>query len=649
MIFKRFHLKAMLSAALMILFSVNIYSSALQHSLLEYKDGGHCKEQKPAKYVFLFIGDGMGFAHVALTEAYLATKKGKIGSEPLLFTQFPVLGMATTYSYSNMITCSSASATALASGFKTRNGMVGMYPDSTNVTQITYKLKDQGYKIGIMTSVTIDHATPSGFFGHNVSRKNYFQLAMELPTSGFDFFGGGGFQGVKDKKEKDAEKRIYDNLASYGYTVAYGLEEYNRKKSGTDKMVLFQADKSKKDEILPFVIGRKSTDLTLAQVLRSAIDFIYKPNDKGFFMMCEGGKIDWGAHNNDVASTIFETLDMDEAIAVAYEFYKQHPDETLIVVTADHETGGLALGRKSGYTFDLSGIDASIKKVDSQELTVENYMEKEILDTISKAAKIGWTTSSHTGIYVPVFAVGAGSNLFAGRINNTDIPLNILKAMNAVPYYSEHYYKRRESFKSEAPISGNDIVFLGNSLTESGKWEEYFSSVNAKLKKNGGAIRNRGINGDTFEGIDNRLSTILEGQPKTIFLLTGANDVSHNLSADSIANGIMNVVKRIKRESPKTKIYLQSLLPINESFGRYKLLTGKTAEISKINGLLAQMAKEEQVTFLDIYPLFLDGGKVALKKPANEQVMNPAITNDGLHLKENGYKIWADAIRKYVK
>ncbi|MBR3302572.1 MAG: serine acetyltransferase [Bacteroidales bacterium] len=221
--------------------------------------------------------------------------------------------------------------------------------------------------------------------------------------------------------------------------------------------------------------------------------------------------------------------------------------------------------------------------------------------------------------------------------------------MNAVPYYSEHYYKRRESFKSEAPISGNDIVFLGNSLTESGKWEEYFSSVNAKLKKNGGAIRNRGINGDTFEGIDNRLSTILEGQPKTIFLLTGANDVSHNLSADSIANGIMNVVKRIKRESPKTKIYLQSLLPINESFGRYKLLTGKTAEISKINGLLAQMAKEEQVTFLDIYPLFLDGGKAALKKPANEQVMNPAITNDGLHLKESGYKIWADAIRKYVK
>ena len=630
---------AVVFAALMFLFSV---SYAQEHK--------HCQKEEPnAKYVFLFIGDGMGFAHVALTEAYKAAVKGKIGSEPLLFTQFPVMGMATTYSASNIITCSSAAATALASGIKTFNGAVGVYPDSIPVYQISYKLKDLGYKIGITTTVNIDHATPAGFFAHNIRRNDYFNIAMELPESGFDFFGGGGFGGAAAKGVENPEQQIYDKVAKFGYTVAYGVDDYKAKKSSTDKMILFQADKKQKDKILPYAIGRKESDLTLKQVVESAIDFLYTPEGKGFFLMCEGGKIDFAAHNNDAAGTITETIDMDEAIAVAYEFYKQHPNETLIVVTADHETGGLTLGREKGYKMYLNEVEKVINEAKKSDITLDNYMTKDVRDTLSKKARIGWTTRSHTGIAVPVFAVGSHSSLFAGRQNNIDIPKNIMRAMGATAEYTDHYYKRKAIFDKDAPINSNDIVFLGNSLTEGGKWSQYFADVNEKLAKKGGAIRNRGIVGDTFGGIDARLDQILPGQPKTIFFLTGANDVSHNLTADSIANGIINVVRRIKRESPKTKIYLQSLLPINESFKRYRLLTGKTAMFSEINAKLKEMAKEEKVTFIEIYPLFLTNGPEDLKLPASEQVLNPNITRDGLHLTQDGYKIWAEAIRKYVK
>lgn len=594
-----------------------------------------------AKYVFLFIGDGMGLAHVSMTEAYLAQKDGKISNTALGFTQFPVMGVATTYSASNIITCSSAAATALASGYKANNSTVGIYPaDSIPLTQISYKLKELGYKIGIMTSVTIDHATPAGFYAHSKKRSNYFEIAMQLPESGFDFFGGGGFQGTRDKEIKDAAEQIYNKVNEYGYTVALGVDEYKAKKAGASKMLLLQDGKKRRDSALHTVIGRKDGDLTLKQVLESAIDFLYEPDGKGFFIMCEGGQIDWEAHSNKAAGVITETIDFDKAISVAYEFYKQHPEETLIVITADHETGGLALGREKGYTFDLTVFNDAING---------KPVPKEAIDSLNKAARIGWSTKSHTGIPVPVFAVGAGSQMFAGRIDNTDIPKNIMKAMDATPIYTDHYYKRKAIFDMERPVNENDIVFLGNSLTEGGKWETYFPETQKALQKKGGAILNRGIVGDTFGGIDARLDQILPGHPKKIFFLTGANDVSHNLTADSIANGIINVVRRIKKESPNTKIYLQSLLPINESFKRYRLLTGKTAMFSEINAKLEKMAKEEKVTFINLYPLMLTNGPADLALPASEQVLRPEITRDGLHITQEGYKIWADAIRKYLK
>ena len=381
-----------------------------------------CGKEKQAKYVFYFIGDGMGFSHISLTEGYKATIEGKIGNEPLCFTQFPVMGMATSYSANKYITCSSAAGTALATGTKTNNGMLGTAPDSSNLTAISYKIHKAGIPVGVTTSVTIDHATPGAFYANSTARSDYYSIGEQLATSGFEFFGGGGFYGAKDKRE--AEKSLYDLAAENGYSIAYGIDEYAAAKEGAEKMILFQK-MEKRNNDLPYVTERQEGDLELPQVVEKAIDFL--DNSNGFFLMVEGGKIDWAAHSNDLAGTIFEMLDFDQAIAVAYEFYKKHPQETLIVVTADHETGGVTLGRQKGYVYDLSVVKQAEKA--TEDTDVSNYMNDISKDSLSVVAKIGWTTTSHTGGAVPVFAVGAGSGMFAGRQDNTDIPKKICKAM----------------------------------------------------------------------------------------------------------------------------------------------------------------------------------------------------------------------------
>lgn len=205
----------------------------------------------------------------------------------------------------------------------------------------------------------------------------------------------------------------------------------------------------------------------------------------------------------------------------------------------------------------------------------------------------------------------------------------VAASLNCPPerVYFQHYYDRVEQFKSEEPIDRKDIVFLGNSLTEGGNWTELLR------KKH---IRNRGISGDVAMGVYDRLDQILPGQPKKIFFLTGANDVSHDLTVDSIVAAITHVVDRILRESPQTKLYLQSLLPINESFNRYKRLEGKTDMIPAINARLAEVAKERDIPFINLYPLFI--------KPETN-TLREELTGDGLHLNDEGYRIWAKALK----
>ena len=382
------------------------------------------QQEKQAKYVFYFIGDGMGFTHVAAAEAYLAQERGVIGMDPLSFTQFPVLGEATSFSFSNIITDSSAAGTALSTGEKTINGMLAIAPDSTtHQKSIAYKIHDAGYSVGVMSTTPINHATPAAFFGHNIKRGNYYEIGKELPATGFEFFAGGGLYHPKGK-EGNEEVSLWDIIKDGGYTMAYGYEDFQTKKDA-DHIVLIQAEGS--EEICPYALGRPDGALTLPQIVESAISVLER-NPKGFFLMAEGGLIDYAAHSNNTLADIFETLDFDKAVAVAYEFYKKHPKQTLIVVTADHETGGVALGRDKGYRFDLTVFDEV--KTNESSNDVEEYMNtKAVQEEYSEKAHIGWTTGSHTGAPVPVWAVGAGSEQFAGRQDNTDLPRKICKAM----------------------------------------------------------------------------------------------------------------------------------------------------------------------------------------------------------------------------
>lgn len=197
--------------------------------------------------------------------------------------------------------------------------------------------------------------------------------------------------------------------------------------------------------------------------------------------------------------------------------------------------------------------------------------------------------------------------------------------------YTEHYYKRFLQFESEPAIGPKDIVMLGNSLTEAGKdW-------GARLKKKN--VRNRGIIGDEAMGVYDRLHQILPGHPAKLFLLIGINDVSHDLTADSVVTLITCLVDRIQKESPETKLYLQSLLPINESVCKYKTMIGKTNIVPEINQKLKSLATSRKIPFIDLFPLFTEKGTNVLRKE---------LTNDGLHLTEEGYKIWSKKLRKYL-
>ena len=273
-----------------------------------------------AKYVFFFIGDGMGVNQVNGTEMYLADKEeGRIGTRQLLFGSFPVAGIATSFSASNPITDSAAGGTALATGSKTYNGAIGVDADKQALRSVAYRAKASGKRVGIATSVSVDHATPAAFYAHQVSRSRYYEIACELPESGFDFFAGAGFLKPATTADKQKATPVYELIEEGGYTIARGIEEYEEKSDEADKMVLIQEEGCASD-CLPYALDRDEDDLTLKQITESAIDFLTKDNKKGFFLMVEGGKIDWACHNNDPATVFAEAIDLDQAIGVAYEF-----------------------------------------------------------------------------------------------------------------------------------------------------------------------------------------------------------------------------------------------------------------------------------------------------------------------------------------
>ena len=362
----------------------------------------------------------------------------------------------------------------------------------TEVSSVAVWAKNKGCRVGVTTSVSVDHATPAAFYAHDPSRGSYYKIGTDLYKAGFDFYAGSDFIDPNNKDNKDGNsENLYTMAEKNGYTIARGYKDYLKKCKKADKMILFQSEKaSEKDRTsIPYAIDRTKDDLTLADITRSAINFLSKDLSKGFFLMVEGGKIDWACHSNDAATAFHEVADMDEAVKVAYEFYSQHPDETLIVVTADHETGGFVLGTgayklnlqvlknqkvsESGFTHILNelrkkynnnvswekvqqalkenfGFWDKVKLNEKQEerllakyndtfkgkeakLEKSEYAQDEPLAAeakriIDEIALVGWTSGGHSAGYVPVFAIGAGADLFQGRIDNTEIPIKIAKA-----------------------------------------------------------------------------------------------------------------------------------------------------------------------------------------------------------------------------
>ncbi len=316
--------------------------------------------QKAPKYVFLFIGDGMATAQRMAADQYLKTQ----GKDGLLMNSFPVFGMTTTYQNDRFITDSAAAGTALATGVKTNGGYIGVTPDFTPVETLAEKAKKTGKKVGIVSSVTINHATPASFYAHQKSRNMYYEIGLDLTNSNFDFFGGGGPVDPDGKKSENPQGNLLDLAKNNGYTLATGKESIMNLAPGGGKVWAY----SVVGEALPYSIDTTSEDVSLTDYTRKALELLDGP--EGFFMMVEGGKIDWTCHANDAKTAILDTLEFDKAIKVAYDFYQAHPDETLIVVTGDHETGGLTLG------FAGTKYDSYFNVLDQQKISYDLFSNK---------------------------------------------------------------------------------------------------------------------------------------------------------------------------------------------------------------------------------------------------------------------------------
>lgn len=374
------------------------------------------KKDEKARYIFLFIGDGMGATHVAVAESYLSYLQGKLGGAMLTMTQFPYYGTATSYSADANVTDSSAAGTAISCGEKTYNGGLGIDAEGNEARSLTYDLKDAGYQIGIISTVPINHATPGAFYASSSSRNDYYGISKQIVESGFEFYAGSGFIDFRGKGDKEEATDIY--LEKNGYEVSYGIAEFKEEAAGKEKVVFCQ-ESNKEESAGNYVSsGKIAEDATLGQMLQLGMEFF--DDDEPFFFMCEGGKIDWTAHANKVMPMIMDILEFDDAIAVAYEFYKKHPKETLIVVTADHETGGLTLG--CGPDLVNWGMLIDQWEKDGKQNNLNNEENR----NMNRKASIGWTTGSHTGGPVPVYAVGKGAEKFMGRMDNTDFKGKIL-------------------------------------------------------------------------------------------------------------------------------------------------------------------------------------------------------------------------------
>ncbi len=337
------------------------------------------KETNIPKYVFMFIGDGMSYPQVQLTNYFVSansqdnarkvTVKDKektiLESESNLnMMSFPVMGSAQTYDSTSFAPDSASTATSIATGNKTWSGSINVSQDfSQTYETIAEKLKKQkDYKIGILSSVNLNHATPAAFYAHQESRNNYYDIGLELIDSNFDYFAGGALKQTTGK-DKDKED-LYALVEKAGYKVVKTQAEAEALKASDGKAIVIDEHLADGDA-MPYEVDRQDNEWALADYVEKGIEVL--DNDNGFFMMVEGGKIDWACHANDATSTIADTIALDNAVGKAVEFYNEHPDETLIIVTGDHETGGLTIG------FAGTDYDTFLKNFNNQKISYAKF------------------------------------------------------------------------------------------------------------------------------------------------------------------------------------------------------------------------------------------------------------------------------------
>lgn len=439
------------------------------------------KAVKP-KYVFYMIGDGLGAAQRQIAEYYLQEQTGNKNVK-LTMNTLPTAGINTTHSADTLVTDSAAAGTALASGHKTNNGMIGKLPDGSDVKSILELAEAKGMGTGLVTTTRLTHATPAVFAAHNADRDDENGIAEDYLDSGVDYLAGGGYRHFAPEKWEGGKSKRKDNknilaeMRDKGYKVFYNesmakaFRDY--KPSGKEKVIATLSYSH-----LPYEIDRVKEDKipSLAELTQKGIDLLSQ-YDEGFFMMVEGGRIDHACHANDAPGSIQDTLAFDEAVKKAYEFYTKHPDETLIVVVGDHETGGLGMGFGENYFMKLEALQGAKVSVEDilqsaytgdraayfkyigenlglvnlskeEETAILMAMDKKdkgkedlrsygsydpvaiaTTHVLSERANIYWTTFAHSGTAIPMSAVGVNAEAFGGYKDNTEIAKTMAKIM----------------------------------------------------------------------------------------------------------------------------------------------------------------------------------------------------------------------------
>ncbi|MDZ5711412.1 alkaline phosphatase [Jeotgalibacillus haloalkalitolerans] len=363
-----------------------------------------------------------------------------------------VKGLMQTYSADTEVTDSAAAGTAMATGEKTNNGMVGVTPDGEQVDSILDAAEEAGKSTGLVATSTITHATPAVFGSSVESRGNEAGIAPQYFENGVDVLLGGGRDYFLPESEggKQPELNLIESAEADGYEYVTNSDELTSAKSG--KLLGLFAD----DAMAPELERGETDQPSLADMTGAALNALEQDKD-GFFLMVEGSQIDWAGHAHDAAWAMNDTKAFDEAVAAAIEYAKKDKN-TLVVVAGDHETGGMSVGSNGEYDLnidvlhdvkatgdtmaaelneDRSNAREIVKEYANIELTEEEAALIEetdnaamaINEVISDRALVGWTTSAHTGVDVPVYAYGAQAHKFSGLLNNTDLPKLMGEAM----------------------------------------------------------------------------------------------------------------------------------------------------------------------------------------------------------------------------